>query len=318
MTLPSSALEILRSATLCYLAAPSSRGPHVTPVVYAVDRERLWATISRGTVKAAAWRRNPHAGGMVRGPAGALAFRGTVTLYDALDPFTWPAVAFRALPLARASTRFTLRNARFFAGYARDARRVPLAWTPPGRIVVSVELDAGAVLDRSGGEAAEQWGSWEGEVASATGFRASSTARFPDGLLPHGLDELLRPPTDAAVGVEGDSGPVVLPARWTRLGGTYVAAVPRSGLAPSGAGPEAVAALVIDRASVWRAAEMSGILLRGPADVLVPGRLRSGRRSLDSVLRGLAPLPADPAVLRLRPRSAVWWRGWSSGTVNRS
>ncbi|HEX2031817.1 MAG TPA: pyridoxamine 5'-phosphate oxidase family protein [Actinomycetota bacterium] len=315
MTVPSSALEVLRSAALCYLGAPSPRGPHVTPVVYAVDRQRLWATISRGTVKAAAWRRTPQAAGMVRGPAGALTFRGRVTLYDALDPFTWPAVAFRAVQLARASARFTLRNARFFAGYARDARRVPLAWTPPGRIVVSVELDAGAVLE--GTEVAEMWGPWEDGIAPAERFSASSTASFPDGRLPDGLDELLRPPTDAAVGVDGPSGPVVLPARWTRLGGTYLAAVARAGLELSGAGPRAVAALVIDRASAWRAAEMSGILLRGPADVVVPGRLGSGERSLASLLQGLAVQPGDAAVLRLRPHSAVWWKGWSSGTVDR-
>ena len=316
MRLPSSALDILRSASLCYLAAPAARGPHVTPVVYALDRQRLWATISRGTVKAAAWRRRPQAGGMVRGPTGALLFRGTVTLYDALDPFTWPAVAFRALPLARASARFTLRNARFFAGYARDARQVPLAWTPPGRIVVSVDLDAGAVLDGAGA-AGETWGAWEDDVASAAAFRGSATEPFPDGRLPEELEELLRPPTDATVGLAGPSGPLVLPARWTRLGGTYLAVVSRPGLELFGAGPEASAALVIDRASAWRAAKMTGILLRGPGEVLVPGRLRSGERSLAAALEGAGPLPPEPAVLRIRPDSAVWWKGWSSGTVGR-
>jgi hypothetical protein len=111
---------------------------------------------------------------------------------------------------------------------------------------------------------------------------------------------------------------VVLPARWAADGGLTVAAVPESHLglaAPDG--PTVAGALTVDRASAWRARAMTGVLLRGEAGVVVPGRLRSGIRAAAAWLgRTGAAVELDEAVLlALRPRSAVWWRGWASGTV---
>ncbi|MGH2724120.1 MAG: pyridoxamine 5'-phosphate oxidase family protein [Actinomycetota bacterium] len=311
--LPSDARSLLRWGTLCYLAAPSPGGPHVTPVVFALDRSRLWATTSRGAVKAAAWRRHPVAGGLVQVGERAVAFRGTVTLYDALDPFTWPAVAFRAPAVVRASTKFTLKNARFFAGYARDARRVPLSWTPPGRIAVSVDLEAGAVLE--GEDLVDTWGEWGSEAAGRTSFRAARRSAFPDGELPEELGELVAPAGRGVLGLEGGDAPVVLPVRWARADGAYYAVLPRPLLALAGAPAEGQGSLVVDRASAWRAARMAGLMLRGPADVFLPGEVRSGRTSLLALARRAGPLPGEPAVVRLRPERAVWWSGWASGTV---
>jgi hypothetical protein len=59
---------------------------------------------------------------------------------------------------------------------------------------------------------------------------------------------------------------------------------------------------------------MRGLLVRGEAATFLPDELRSGRRSLDAATRGLVP---DPAVVRLRAETVVWWQGWASGTVGR-
>lgn len=57
---------------------------------------------------------------------------------------------------------------------------------------------------------------------------------------------------------------------------------------------------------------MKGVMLRGPADLVdEPG----GHDELDEQL---GDLPGEPAVVRIRPRSAVWWSGWASGTVRPS
>ena len=314
MSVPEEARRILGQGTLCYLAARTPAGPHVTPVVFVLDGGRLWATTARRTVKARAWRRDPLASGLVRHGDRAVVFRGTVTLYDALDPLTWPASVLRSGALTRASTRFTLKNARFFAGYAADARRIPLAWTPPGRVVVSVDLDHGAVLDLAAGGTAEVWGRWGDAVDGRSSFRTpgSRAGMVP---LPQGLHRALGRSGEGALGVEGSVGPCVLPVRWAKTPGEYVAALPRSLLALAGATDGGEAGLVLDRASAWRAARMRGVLLRGPARLYVPAEVRTGRQALLRLAQRTGTLPADPAVVTLQPGAAVWWHGWSSGTV---
>src|SRR6266498_3972190 len=88
-------------------------------------------------------------------------FRGRVRTYDALDLLSWLSAAVAGPRLVRAATRFSLKNARFFAGYAVNARRVPLAWTPPGRVFVGVEVKAGALLDLVVRTVAAVWGDWD-------------------------------------------------------------------------------------------------------------------------------------------------------------
>jgi hypothetical protein len=46
----------------------------------------------------------------------------------------------------------------------------------------------------------------------------------------------------------------------------------------------------------------------------VPAGLQTGQESL--LKRVGVPLPNDPAVVRVRPDVVVWWKGWTSGTVN--
>jgi nitroimidazol reductase NimA-like FMN-containing flavoprotein (pyridoxamine 5'-phosphate oxidase superfamily) len=315
--IPGGARRVLRDGVLCHLAAPGPGGPHVTPVVFVLEGDRIWATVARGTAKARRWRRQPVASGLVQVGDAGLAFRGTVTIHDVLDPDTWPVSIARAPRVTLASIRFSLKNARFFAGYARDAARVPLGWTPPGRVFVSVDLDAGALLDRTTGRVTERWGDWGARVASARDFRPTRGAG-PDRLLPEEIRPLLEGPGDGVLGIEGSRGPVVLPVGWARAGGAYYASLPRAFLRLAGAPSESPAGLVIDMASRWRAARMRGVLLRGDAVTYSPDRVRTGREALLARAPRTGDHPAEVAVLRIRPSTAVWWMGWASATVGRS
>jgi hypothetical protein len=320
--LPGPAADVLAGGVLCHLAVATSSGPHVTPLVYAVHDSRLWVTTARRSVKARAWRRDPRVSGLVREGSLALSFLGRVAPYDLLDPATWLPSALAAPTLTLAAARFTARNARFFAGYAVDARRVPLAWTPPGRVFAGIDLEAAAVLDTASGQVVHSWGWPMGvrrELPSRSTFPRTASRAGPLAAVPSEVRERVREAGDATVSAMAPGGrPVVLPARWAADDGLAMAVLPRSFLdlaAPEGA--TIAAAVTVDRASAWRARAMTGVLLRGEAGVVVPRMLRSGIRAAAAWIgRAGAAVDVDEAVLlALRPRSAVWWRGWASGTV---
>jgi hypothetical protein len=292
--LPDAAAEVLERGVLCYLATPSPSGPHTTPVVFALQGGRIWGTTGRRTTKAKLWRGEPLAGGLVRAGERALTFRGTVKMYDLLDPSTWAASVLRSRQLTMAAARFTAKNARFFAGYARDASQLPLSWTPPARVLFSVDVTCGAVLE--GHHIVERWGSWGSALRGGSGRRAT-TPVIETSDLPEEVRELTAAPDEVVVGVPHAGGPVVLPGSATETRGGFAARVPIHLLELAEAGPSDGATLVLDRASAWRASKMRGLMLRGPASVKVGD--------------------AD-AVVRIRPRSAVWWVGWSTGTVRAS
>jgi len=306
--LPRAAREVLERGTLCYLAVRTTRGPHLTPVVYALDGGRLWLTTSRTSVKARALRRDRQVAGMIRAGGEAVTFRGSARTYDALDPLSWPSAAVAGPRLVRAATRFSLKNARFFAGYAVDARRVPLGWTPPGRVFVGIEVRAGALLDLVNGTIAATWGAWDGE-GDVVGNRRSSphvtARRLLDLRVPRSVRSVIGPKGEGAL-APARGAPAVVPVRWRRVAreGIYEANLPRAflGLAAGGTpGPARIdepAALTVDRLASWRAAEMAGMLLQGKA-----------RTDSSSEL--------DHALVRLRPHRVVWWEGWSSGSVSR-
>ncbi|HEV8682551.1 MAG TPA: hypothetical protein VGS09_07240 [Actinomycetota bacterium] len=315
MGLPASAQAILRQGRLCYLAVDGPLGPHVTPVVFAFHAGRVWGTTARRTVKARAWRRDPRAAGLIRSGPLVMSFRGSVTTYDALDPGTWGSTLRNAPTVAGAWMRFTLKNAPFFAGYAIDARRVPLSWTPPGRVLFSVEIEDGTILDPVAGQVLERWGRWGARAASRDAFQPSR-GRIPDRAVPIEVRRAVGGAGEGVLALAGSGGIAVLPARWARADGdgAYYAALARRLLALAGSGAER-AGLVVDRASRWRAAEMRGLLIRGRADGYVLARVRSGRDSLIRRVRSAEPLPDELAVVRVRPDVVAWWKGWSSGTV---
>ena len=317
--IPKEARSILADGDFCYLAAAAPSGPHLTPVVFAFDGGRLWITTSRGSVKAKVWRGNPSVAGLVRVGDRAVTFRGRVRTYDALDPFTWPLAVVGSGRLLRAATRFALKNARFFFGYAVDATEIPLAWTPPGRIFNGVELRAGRVLELTTGADLGGWGPWETNGAPASSGRrrgtgsAATTAGAGRAALARALARGVPASVLGGLGTSGegvmalrpepDAGPLtVLPVRWSfgKGDGSFEARLPSAmlALAPTGSAP--VAGLTVDQASTWRARRMRGMLIRGPALVSRPRGRRAG---------------AEGAVV-VRPEQVVWWEGWTSGTAH--
>ncbi len=311
---PGTVLRVLEEGTFCFVAAPTPRGPHVTPLVFATSGGRLWLTTSRRSVKARAWAREPVAAGLVRAGDRTVLFSGRVRIYDALDPLTWLPSALNAPRLTAAALRFSLKNARFFAGYAVDARSVPLAWTPPGRVFVEVEPRRTALLE--GGAVVDLWGRWSRAAASRPSFRAAR-GRDPLAGLPPEVTARVGRGGEGALAVVGKGGPLVLPASWAAAGGGFELGLPEAVLSLAAPPAEGPGALAVDRASWWRAREMVGFTAQGRAMVYLPGRLTSGGRSARARLEALG-CGEGWALVRLVPDRVAWWRGWSSGTVEAS
>jgi pyridoxamine 5'-phosphate oxidase-like protein len=316
--LPERAERVLEGGTFCFAAADTPRGPHLTPLVFALSGGHVWLTTSRGSVKARAWAREPRVAGLVQHGVDGVAFAGRVRTYDVLDAGTWAPSILGAPALAAAGARFTRKNARFFAGYAVDARQVPLAWTPPGRVFARIELERGALLH--GGSVLETWGPWPGTSGSAQRFRRS--ARGPDPLegLPAGVAERIgRSGWGAAIAVEGDAGTAVLPAGWVATDHELFAALPRAWFDLAGAGTGERVALALNRASWWRASDMAGAMVQGDASLSAVEQLSSGAASAAELARtaGVGD-PERAVVARIAPRRLVWWLGWSSGAVERT
>jgi nitroimidazol reductase NimA-like FMN-containing flavoprotein (pyridoxamine 5'-phosphate oxidase superfamily) len=286
-------------------------GPHCTPLVFAASGGRIWLTTSRRSVKARCWRTDPSVAGLVRHGDLAVTFTGTVKTYDALDRRTWGSAVAGATSIARATATFSRKNARFFAGYAFDARQVPLAWTPPGRVFVGVDLERTALLDADGVQ--EGRGRWGGEPRSQATFRRSSAASDPfAGLPPTVVDEVGRE-GDGVLTISGERGPVVLPVRWRAEEHALYAALPAEALAMADAGPEAPASLTVDSPSIWRARDMVGAMIQGEASFFVDGDVGSGAKTAREIATGLSP--GAGALVRLVVRRLVWWEGWSSGSA---
>ena len=313
--IPPAAREILDAGVLCYLSIRTSRGPHMTPVVYVVDGDRLWVTTSRSSLKARIWRRDAHVAGLVEERGRAVTFRGTVRVYDGLDPLSWPSAVLAGPRLLRAAARFTVKNARFFAGYAVDAPRVPLAWSPPGRVFASVELEGGHVLDHRAGTIVETWGRWPGDVDYSPAFLPQSR-RGGDLPVP---SRVLDATASAAFGALALQGPLltVLPIRprWAKRRPKYEAVIPRAFADLSFVDPAFRAALAVGYASTWRAAQMTGMLLQGEGRLYAPDGVRNGKDALRRRLSAAGKGGEDVVLVTLAPSRVVWWDGWTSGNA---
>lgn len=303
---------VLDEGPFCVVATTTPDGPHCTPLVFAASGGRLWLTTSRRSVKARNWRSDPSIAGLVRHDGLAVTFTGSVKTYDALDTRTWGAAVAGATSIARATATFSRKNARFFAGYAVDAKQVPLAWTPPGRVFVGVDLERTALVDDVGVQ--EGRGRWGGEPASHASFRRSKGDE-PLRDLPPDVAEKLGTSGIGALAVAGERGLVVLPVGWRVETGSLYAALPAETLALAGAEPDAVMSLTIDRASQWRARDMVGALLQGRGACFVEGSVGSGATSMRDLATAIAP--GATALVRLMPTRSVWWEGWSSGSARR-
>jgi hypothetical protein len=278
--------------------------------VYVGSGARVWLTTSRRSVKANAWRRDPTMAGLVRDGDLAVTFTGTVRTYDALDRRTWGAAVAGATSIARATAAFSAKNARFFAGYAVDARQVPFAWTPPGRVFVGVDLERTALVDPQGVQ--EGRGRWGGAPGSVATFRRTK-GPDPFAEVPRDVAERLGRVGEGALAVAGERGLVVLPVRWRADASSLYAALPADILALAGAGAEASVALTVDAPSIWRARDMVGAMFQGTAHFAVEGEVGSGASSLHTVASSVAP--GATAVARVMATRVVWWQGWTSGSA---
>jgi hypothetical protein len=251
-------------------------------------------------------------GGLVRAGDRALAFAGRVTAYDLLEPFTWPRSVLHAPTLTKAAAAFTAKNARFFAGYAVDAYRVPLSWTPPGRVFAGIGMDRLAVLE--GDRVERTWGSMGGRADSATTFRASAAADPFEAVPPH-VREAVGDGGDAVLALHAGANPSIVPAQWVFARNAVYAVMPAEVLSLARGGPDIPVGLVVDRASQWRAAAMTGVLIQGTGRIHRLARLRSGRKSAAAIAARAGVDPDDAALVHVQPARIVWWRGWDSGTV---
>jgi hypothetical protein len=303
--------QVLGDGAFCAVVTSTPHGPHCTPLVFAYSGGRLWLTTSRGSVKARGWKADPAVAGLVRHGELSVTFTGAVKSYDALDRNTWGAAVAGATSIARATARFSKKNARFFAGYAMDARQVPLAWTPPGRVFVGIDLDRTALLDEDGIQ--EGRGRWGGETISHGTFRRARDEGSPLSELPADLREELGSSGRASLAISGARGSVVLPVRWLEEGGSLYAALPEETLSLADAGPDAAVALTIDKASAWRAREMVGAMIQGTASLFVLDELGSGAKGARAIASSIHQSPG--ALIRLSPQRLVWWKGWTSGSA---
>ena len=303
--------QVLDEGVFCSVATSTPRGPHCTPLVYAFSGGRVWLTTSRGSVKARAWRSDPVMAGLVRHGDLAVSFTGRVHTYDLLDRGTWGASVAGAPAIARATVRFSKKNARFFAGYAVDARQVPFAWTPPGRVFVGIDIERTALLDQRGVD--EGKGRWGGDVESHGTFRAAKRGADPLALLPSEVAGPLGRDGSGTLTVVGAYGPVALPVRWRAEETALYAALPEESLSLVDAGPDAPVALAVDLPSAWRARDMVGAMVQGTGSFHVLDHLGSGAKSARSLATSIDAEAG--ALVRIAPERLVWWKGWSSGSA---
>jgi nitroimidazol reductase NimA-like FMN-containing flavoprotein (pyridoxamine 5'-phosphate oxidase superfamily) len=303
--------SVLEDGAFCAVAAVTPDGPHCTPLVFAASGGRVWLTTSRRSVKARTWRDDPTVAGLVRHGDLAVTFTGAVKTYDALDKRTWGGAVAGATSIARATATFSRKNARFFAGYAFDARQVPFAWTPPGRVFVGVDLERTALLDDDGVQ--EGRGRWGGAPASQATFRRSASGVDPFAALPEEVVEEVGREGDGSLTLAGERGPVVLPARWRAEEHALYAALPAETLALAGAEADVRVALTVDKPSVWRARDMVGAMIQGDAACFVGEAVGSGAKTMRQLAGSIAG-SAD-ALVRIVPSRVVWWKGWSSGSA---
>jgi hypothetical protein len=303
--------QVLDEGVFCSVTTSTPRGPHCTPLVFAFSGGRVWLTTSRGSVKARAWREDPAMAGLVRHGDLAVSFTGRVHMYDLLDRGTWGDAVAGAPAIARASVRFSRKNARFFAGYAVDARQVPFAWTPPGRVFAGIDIERTALLDARGVD--EGKGRWGGDVESHGTFRAAERGSDPRAPVPDEVAGPLGREGAGSLAVLGAYGPVNLPVRWRAQVAALYAALPEESLSLVDAGPDAPVALTMDLPSAWRARDMVGAMVQGTGSFHVLDRLGSGAKSAHALASSIDPDAG--ALVRVAPERLVWWKGWSSGSA---
>ena len=240
------ARSILAEGRQLHLGLLTSRGPHVTPELYATVDYDIWFATAADTLKSRLLPRNGTVSALVRAGSRSFVLRGAAKQYDAANArelLGSAAEGFRAL---QAIGAFTMRNAADLGGFARDlvAGRLP-SRLPQRRILVRLRPVAWATLDGTALNTVD--GDWPGRVEAPDVVPGLPGAR------------------DAAIAWRYDEGVVVLPGRLeSPVSDTAVAHAP--GVLAQLAGVEAgesAAAVVSDDYRAPGPAAKSGSMLRG-------------------------------------------------------
>jgi hypothetical protein len=189
--LPPEAVSVLEEGRQAYLAVPSAGGPHVTPELYAWSGGKLWLAFASSTLKAKVLAKDPEACALVMTTGRAVVVKGEVELFDARHPATILGAASRLPAAARATTRFTVRNAPDLLGFVTDTTRGRIGWRPPPLRVLAALTPASTLLLE------------DDSVTSGTGWwHGVTTDVFPV------------PPAGGRSVVAAFEGPAAVPATW--------------------------------------------------------------------------------------------------------
>ena len=302
--------QVLDDGPFCAVATATPRGPHCTPLVFAYfgrpDMAHHVAWLGEDPcVEGRPERVRARA---LRGPGRDL------HRHRARPTTRWTAApGARRWRAPRRSPGPPLRSARrtpgSSPGYAFDARQVPLAWTPPGRVFVGIDLDRTALLDEDGVQ--EGRGRWGGEAVVARDLPAREAGPRPARRAARRHGGLARAQRrGCARRSRALAGRWSLPVRWlAEPSALMYAALPAETLALAGAGPDAPVALTIDQASEWRARDMAGAMVQGEGRLPRARCAGLGCQDRQGDRRGTAPGRRTRSCASRRTR-LVWWKGW--------
>jgi hypothetical protein len=190
---------VTKRARFAHLAIETARGPHVTPVLFAITADRVWFAIPRATLKARVLARRPRAGALIEDGDQGLVIVGEATLLDPLRPARPRSLVAELARAPFALPAYGARNVGELLGFARDARRSPARAAPYNLVLVSLRAQNLRFVARP-------------PVVAPNGAAGLEI----DGLdaISAKLASLVRHPGPAVLGWMGADGPMAVPAGW--------------------------------------------------------------------------------------------------------
>jgi hypothetical protein len=282
----------LADAELAYLAVESPSGPMVTPLLFAVQDERLWMVMPRSSAKVAAIEADARVG-LAVGRAGDLAVvQGEAHLVDPLRPSALVSSLPEALLAPRALGRYLTGNLDHLAGILGGAGTGLLS----PRTVAALRPQRALVV-RPG---APWWsaGTWpEGARPYTGGDGAPRPSRLPLDGVPDALRSLPSTAGPVVLGWTTTAGPVALPATWDAAMATVQ--VDAALFAATGCLPQSRACVLFDGTEGTALDGKSGLVLRG--------------RGSAAAAHGAGADGA--ATVTVRTERLSWWHGTDSRSV---
>lgn len=205
--------KVLTQAPFAYLAVETSRGPHITPLLFASAANRLWLGIGRDTLKGRILTRRPAVGIVVPHEDAAVVIRGRATFVDGVGA---PSSELMRLPFGLAA--FSATNALEMAAFARDAARRGTVPTPP--TPVSVRADSLRLLRGWPADAVVGWNTPDGPLALPCEWNSETRrATVPADLL-HAADAPPTAPACVCIDTSDGRGPLAKSGVLLRGSGT--------------------------------------------------------------------------------------------------